>query len=392
VLVRLVGQAPLAATVYSLERLRCGACGQVFTAQEPEGVGPEKYDETAAAMIAQLKYGSGTPFYRLEQLQDQLGIPLPAATQWEVVEEAAELLKPARDELIRQAAQGEVVHNDDTSMRVLRLAREPSDERTGVFTSGIVSTGPGWKIALYFTGPQHAGENLADVLQQRIKLASSPIQMCDALSRNVPKMAAGVEILLANCLAHGRRQFVEVAANFPDQCRYVLEMLGQVYGHDAEARERSLTPAERLQFHQEHSSPVMEQLHHWLEAQFAERKTEPNSGLGKAITYLLRHWRPLTLFLRQSGAPLDNNIVERALKRAVLHRKNALFYRTLNGAQVGDLFMSLIHTCQLCGANSFDYLTELQRHAHEVATKPAEWMPWNYRETLERIVSLSDSA
>jgi transposase len=309
VLVRMVGQAPLAATVYSLERLRCGACGQVFTAQEPEGVGPEKYDETAAAMIAQLKYGSGTPFYRLEQLQGQLGIPLPAATQWEVVEEAAELLKPARDELIRQAAQGEVVHNDDTSMRVLRLTREPSDERTGVFTSGIVSTGQGWKIALYFTGPQHAGENLADVLQQRAQHASPPIQMCDALSRNVPKLAAGVEILLANCLAHGRRQFVEVAANFPDECRYVLEMLGQVYGHDAEARERGLKPEQRLQFHQEHSGPVMEQLHHWLEAQFAERKTEPNSGLGKAITYLLRHWRPLTLFLRQAGAPLDNNIV-----------------------------------------------------------------------------------
>ena len=153
-----------------------------------------------------------------------------------------------------------------------------------------------------------------------------------------------------------------------------------------------LTPDERLQFHQEHSGPVMEQLHRWLEAQFAERKTEPNSGLGKAITYLLRHWRPLTLFLRQAGAPLDNNIVERALKRAVLHRKNALFYRTLNGAQVGDLFMSLIHTCQLCGANSFDYLTELQRHAQELAAKPAEWMPWNYRETLERIVPLSDSA
>jgi len=387
VLVRMVGQAPLSATVYWLERLRCGACGQVFTAQEPEGVGPEKYDETAAAMIAQLKYGSGTPFYRLEQLQGQLGIPLPAATQWEVVEEAAELLKPARDELIRQAAQGEVVPNDDTSMRVLRLAREPSDQRTGVFTSGIVSTGYGRKIALYFTGRQHAGENLADVLQQRAQHAGPPIQMCDALARNVPKLAAGVEILLANCLAHGRRQFVEVAANFPDQCRYVLEMLGQVYGHDAEARERGLRPEERMQFHQAHSGSVMEKLHHWLEAQFAERKTEPNSGLGKAITYLLRHWRPLTLFLWQVGAPLDNNLVERALKRAVLHRKNALFYRTLNGAEVGDLFMSLIHTCQLCGANSFDYLTELQHHASELAAKPAEWMPWNYRETLERIVS-----
>jgi len=157
VLVRIVGQAPLAATVYSLERLRCGTCGQVFTAQEPEGVGPEKYDETAAAMIAQLKYGSGTPFYRLEKLEGQLGIPLPAATQWEVVEEAAEILKPARDELIRQAAQGEVVHNDDTSMKMLKLEREPGDERTGVFTSGIVSTGQGQKIALYFTGRQQRG-------------------------------------------------------------------------------------------------------------------------------------------------------------------------------------------------------------------------------------------
>jgi hypothetical protein len=277
-------------------------------------------------------------------------------------------------------------------MRVLHLAREPSDERTGVFTSGIVSTGQGWKIALYFTGRQHAGENLAEVLKQRARHLGPPIQMCDALSRNVPKLAAGVEILLANCLAHGRRQFVEVAANFPDQCRYVLEMLGQVYGRDAEARDRSLTPDQRLQFHQAHSGPVMEQLHHWLEAQFAERKTEPNSGLGKAITYLLRHWKALTLFLRKAGTPLDNNIVERALKRAVLHRKNALFYRTLNGADVGDLFMSLIHTCQLCGANSFDYLIELQRHAQRLAASPAEWMPWNYRETLDRIVSLSNSA
>jgi hypothetical protein len=196
-----------------------------------------------------------------------------------------------------------------------------------------------------------------------------------------------MEILLANCLAHGRRQFVEVAGNFPDECRYVLEMLGQVYGYDAEARQRGLTLAERLRFHQEHSASVMAELHRWLERQFAEKKTEPNSGLGKAITYLLRHWRPLTTFLREAGAPLDNNIVERALKRAVLHRKNALFYRTLNGAQVGDLFMSLIHTCQLSGVNSFEYLIELQRHAQQLALRPADWMPWNYRETLARLAA-----
>ncbi len=298
-------------------------------------------------MIAQLKYGSGTPFYRLEQLERHLGIPLPAATQWEVVEEAAEAIKPARDELLRQAAQGEVLHNDDTGMRVLRLAREAGDQRSGVFTSGIVATMQGRQIALYFTGPKHAGENLADVLKRRAAKLPPLIQMSDALSRNVPKLPAGVEMLLARCLAHGRRQFVEVAQNFPDQCRYVLETLGEVYGYDAEARERGLSPEERLRFHQEHSQPLMDKLHAWLEAQFAERKTEPNSGLGKAITYLLRHWKGLTLFLREARAPLDNNLVERALKRAVLHRKNALFYRTVNGAQVGDLFMSLIHTCRV---------------------------------------------
>lgn len=381
-LVRIVGQAPLAATVYELERLRCNACGQMFTAEEPAGVGSDKYDETAAAMIAQLKYGSGIPFYRLESLEHQLGIPLPAATQWEIVEEAAESIKPAHEELIRHAAQGGVFHNDDTGMRVLHIEREPSDERTGVFTSGIVSTGEGRNIALYFTGRQHAGENLADVLAERAAVLPAAIQMCDALSRNVPKLNAGAEILLANCLAHGRRQFVEVAPNFPDECRYVLEMLGRVYGVDAEAREHRLTPQQRLEAHQQRSAPVMEELHVWLERQFAEHRIEPNSRLGKAITYLLRHWRPLTLFLREAGAPLDNNIVERALKRAVLHRKNALFYRTLNGAAVGDLFMSLIHTCQLCDANSLEYLIELQRHAQELAAHPAEWMPWNYRDAL----------
>jgi transposase len=382
-LVRVVGQAPLAATVYALDRLRCNLCGEVFAAPEPEGIGAEKYDETTAAMIALLKYGSGMPFYRLERLEQLLGIPLPASTQWEIAEEAAEMIKAARDELIRQAAQGEVLHNDDTSMRVLRLAREPSDDRTGVFTSGIVSTREGRRIALYFTGRQHAGENLRDVLEHRTADLARPLQMCDALSRNTPKLTDGAEILLANCLAHGRRQFIEVAANFPEPCRYVLESLGAVYRYDAEARDAKLSPGERLQLHQQHSSPVMEQLHEWLEAQFALKQVEPNSGLGKAITYLLRHWKGLTAFLREAGAPLDNNICERALKRAVLHRKNALFYRTLHGAEAGDLFMSLIHTCELAGTNPFDYLTGLQRHARELADNPSAWMPWNYHERTQ---------
>jgi len=175
---------------------------------------------------------------------------------------------------------------------------------------------------------------------------------------------------------------VDVVENFPEECRYVLETLRSVYHTDALARERKLAPEERLRFHQEHSGPLMKELHQWMEAQFAEHKTEPNSGLGKAISYLLNHWKKLTLFLEQPGAPIDNNVVERALKKAILNRRNALFYKTLNGAGVGDLFMSLIHTCELNGANPFEYLTELQRHSADLSVHPAEWMPWNYRETL----------
>jgi transposase len=383
-LVRVVGQAPIEATVFEMERLRCNACGQVFTAEVPETAGEDKYDVTAVAMIAVLKYSTGVPFKRQQRLEAQLGIPLPAATQWELVAAAAKQLRPILEELIRQAAQGTVLHNDDTGMRILQLAREPGDNRTGIFTSGIISMVGAWRVALFFTGPKHAGENIAEVLKRRAGELPAPIQMCDALSRNTPK---SVETLLANCLAHGRRQFIELVDSFPEECRYVLETLRGVYRNDASAREQKLSPEERLRFHQEHSGPLMKQLHDWMEAQFAEHKTEPNSGLGKAISYLLNHWAKLTLFLRQAGAPIDNNIVERALKKAILNRKNALFYKTVNGAWVGDLFMSLIHTCELNGANPFDYLTELQRHAEALQPVPADWMPWNYRDTLARLAA-----
>lgn len=118
--------------------------------------------------------------------------------------------------------------------------------------------------------------------------SAAPIQMCDALSRNTPKLNNGLKILLANCIAHGRRQFVEVAENFPEECGYVLESLGMVYGNEALTREQGLDAEARLRFHQQYSGPLMEQLHAWLREQLAAAKTEPNSGLGRAISYLLK--------------------------------------------------------------------------------------------------------
>ncbi|NNK07849.1 MAG: IS66 family transposase [Myxococcales bacterium] len=391
-LVRVRGQAPLQATVYELERLRCNLCGEVFRAQAPEGVGKKKYDEGSASMIGLLKYGSGLPFNRLERLEGNLGIPLPASTQWSLVRDAARVLVAAFDELMRQAAQGDIIYNDDTSTKILellkenqRLVQENSKERVGIFTTAIVATCGDHKIAVFLTGRQHAGENLTEVLQKRASELEAPIQMCDGLSRNEPK---DFETLLANCMTHGRRKFVAVVDSFPEECRYVLESLRQVYRHDAIARKEVMSPERRLRFHQDHSAEIMRALKGWMNEQLEQKKVEPNSSLGVAFSYMLNRWEKLTLFLRQPGAPLDNNICERALKKAILHRKNALFYKTKNGAHVGDIFMSLIYTAELSGANPFDYLTELLKHPEELQRSPCEWMPWNY----QTAVAVADAA
>lgn len=378
-LVRIVGRPPLEATVYQLKALRCNLCLEVFPAPAPPEAGPGKYDQTAVSMIALLKYGTGVPFNRQQRLERYLGIPLPASTAWELVATAAHKLMPVWEELIWQAAQGEIVYNDDTNMKIVCFVREVSDQRTGLFTSGIVSIRGSHRIALFFTGRQHAGENLADVLRQRNEELGPPIQMCDALSRNAPGQ---FEVILGNCMAHARRHFIDVVHAFPDQCRYVLETFREVFHYDELAREQEMDAGQRLTYHQQHSQPLMDELKVWCNQQFDQRIVEPNSGLGKAIRYLFNHWDALTLFLRQVNAPISSNIVERALKKTVLNRKNSLFYRTQNGARVGDLFMSLIYTAELCDANPFDYLTQLQRHAEEVARAPARWLPWNYLNTL----------
>ena len=397
VLVRFVGRAPVQATVYRTQKLRCHLCGKLFTAPLPEGIGENKYDHTVASMIGLLKYGSGLPFNRLERLQGNCEVPLAASTQWEIVHAAASLITPAYEELIRQAAQGEVVYNDDTTVRILELMGQrvrkkppPDDEhdpkRTGLFTSGVVATRGGVRIAMFFSGRQHAGENLAGVLQHRCAELESPVQMCDGLSRNLP---GELETILANCLAHGRRHFVELHDCFPEECRHVIEAFKVIYRNEKVARQKSMSGEERLAWHQAQSQPAMNGLHTWLQRQFSDKLVEPNSALGGAISYLLKRWDSLTLFLRKAGAPLDNNACERALKKSILHRKNSMFYKTRNGARTGDMYMSLIYTCELSGANAFDYLNQLQLHTEAVQQSPGQWMPWNYRENMTNV---SDAA
>ncbi len=381
--IHLQGQPPVTAIIHELEVLRCNLCGKTFTAPLPPEAGMEKYDPSVGVMVGLLRYGSGMPFYRLEQWQRSLGVPLAASTQWELVDAVARVIQPVGDHLTARAAQAPTVFNDDTTMRVGALRREIRAEvkpaRTGIFTTGLVSHDPDHAIGLFFTGRQHAGENLDAVLRHRSPHLPPPLQMCDGLSRNEPKESP---TLLACCLAHGRRGFVEVAHNFPEECRHVLESLRAVYRFDAQAKEQGLNSEERLCFHQAHSQPVMDELKTWMQQQLEERKVEPNSGLGDAIGFLQRHWLSLTRFLTEPGAPLDNNVCERSLKMAILHRKNSLAYKTERGAKVGDLFMSLIQTCRLNRLNPFDYFMALVHHPKEVLAHPEQWLPWKFSATL----------
>ena len=387
--VKVVGQAPLGATVYKLQCLRCRLCEAIFTAALPEAVASvPKYDASCASMLAILRYGSGMPFYRLEGLQASLNVPLPDATQWDIVSKALPGPRWAFEELIHQAAQAPLLHNDDTTARILSLKAErakaeaagKTPEARAVNTSSILAVvREDRMVALYFTGHAHAGTNLAQVLVHRARELEPPMQMCDALSSNIPAELATV---LGNCLCHGRRGVVEVLEHFPQACRHVIKIIAKVYDNDASCRKEKMSPEQRLTFHQEHSGPLMDGLKTWMTEQFDQHQVEPNSGLGEALRYLLKHWNELTLFLRKAGAPLDNNVCERALKRAIRHRKNSLFYKTLDGAKVGDIYMSLIHTCELCGVNPFEYLQALQLHAEQVKATAAQWLPWNYREQL----------
>lgn len=383
--IRITGAAPLQATVYELEKLRCNLCGAIFTATLPESAGQRKYDPSAASMIALLKYGSGLPFNRIEGLQANLGIPLPSSTQWDIIDETVPLFQPVYLEMINQAAQGEVFFNDDTTMKILTLIKENQrgdPTRKGMFTTGIVSVSGERKIALFFTGRNHAGENMDKVLAHRQPGLGPPLQMCDALERNVPK---DFKVILLNCMVHGRRNFVDEVVSFPEECSYVIDTMAEVYKFEAVTREENMTAEQRLQFHKDKSGPLMEELHIWLNSQIEERKVEPNSSLGQAIDYMLNRWEKLTGFLRIPGAPLDNNTCERALKKAILNRKNSLFYKTERGAAIGDMFISFIYTCQLSGANPLEYLTAIQENASLAHATPEAWMPWNYRDAIPRV-------
>jgi transposase len=387
--IRIDGHALLSAIRYELQKLRCSACGQIFTAPLPSEAGAQKYSPRARAVLGVSRYYLGLPFYRIEGYQAMLGTPMPDATQWDQIEMLAASCYGVFSYLETLAAQGELIHQDDTSVRILTLIKENqqiraqaaaqglsrAQERTGMFTTALVVRVGERLICLYYSGRAHAGENLAVLLEQREADLEPPLAMSDALSRN--EVQEGL-VIRCHCLAHGRRQFSDIEAVFPTECRVVLDALKQVFDHDEEARDQQMSPEARWTYHQAYSQPLMDELKEWLDKQIADRLVEPNSSLGQAVSYMQKHWETLTRFLQIEGAPLDNNLVERALKLFIRQRKNSLFYQSEHSAKIASVLTSLIMTCLYAGVNVIDYFVALQEHRAEVFADPAAWLPWTY--------------
>jgi transposase len=381
---RITGQPWLNVDIYKPERLRCPVCQKIFTAKLPEEIYKEsRVDSTAKAIVSILKYRGGVPFYRQEQIQTIFGNPISDSEIWNMTRDVANHANPVFIELCQLAANFECIHNDDTTARILELMKENeilNPERTGIFTSAILAKQGDKQIAMFFTGRKHAGENLNDILDWRDEEMPIPIQSCDALSRNLPK---DHQTLVGYCNAHVRRKFYEIASFWPKECLKIVSGFDLVFLNDKVAKDRNLTSQDRLEWHQEKSAPIMGNIKEYCEDLIAKKQVEPNSSFGKAINYLRNHWEGFTLFLRIPNVPISNNDDERLMKRAVLNRKNAYFFKNQVGAKIGDILMSIIETCVLNEVNPYNYFIALQKNTLKVIENPKSWLPWNYNEALK---------
>ena len=304
--IRITGSAPLSAVVHETQKLRCGACGKIFEASF-EGKNAPKYDEKAHAIIALLKYKASIPFYRLSKIQKQLFTPMPASTQWDLMENLGNILLSVWQALIRVAAEGRLFYQDDTKAKILDFLKENKKNknskkfRKGIYTTGIISElNNGRKIVLFFTGRKYSGENLTEVLSKR-DTTDVPVIMSDALSTNNIKTQ---EVLTAYCNVHGRRKFFDLGKKFEAESTWIVDKISEIYKAEKETKEKNLSPEERLAYHQKISGPIMDEIKNWCDKVFDEKLVEPTSTLGQSVKYLQKHWEGLTEFLRTAGTPL----------------------------------------------------------------------------------------
>ena len=385
-LVRVRGTPLASATRYNLQKLRCAICEIIYTAPLPAGVSDKKYDANFIAMLMINQYFMSVPLYRQDRLQNHLGVPLPASTQWDVMVAFEPMLKALYQALSQDAANGVALCYDDTSVKIMseikaaKTAKKGEKSQHTCFTTGIVSLHEEHRTYLYITDNRTAGKCIAEIMAMRDADLDPPIMMCDALSANIPQGIADDLYILCFCLVYARRQFYELPKGYDDVADKVIGLIGTIYDH--EAHTKGFSAEKRLAYHQEKSTPIMAELKLYLEEQKLE--FEPNSVAGNAIDYILSRWTELSQFLRHPHAPLDTNIVERALKLVIQVRKSCMFYKSLSSAAFASYVQSALYSAAQNEINPCEYLCALIDNEQAVIQNPTEWLPWRYKKMLKQ--------
>lgn len=388
VLMRVTGNAPLSCHKHVAQQYRCNACGEIHTAKLPEHVttdGPrdQQYGYSARSVMCISKYFAGSPFYRQENINGLLGTSIAASTIFDQCEKVANALNPVFKAIKREAANASLFYLDDTTNRILeqkpvmKKSRDGRERlRSGIYTSAVLAiTDDDRRLVLFQTNVGHAGEFMQEILDARDSARSPPLLMSDALSAN---HVLGHEFEKSLCNAHGRRMFVELIDQSPDEVVYALEQYQHAWVNEVHCVDNALTAEQRRDYHKAHSLTHLQTLQAWCHEKLDSDAVESNSNLGKAMRYFIRHFEGLSAFCRIPYAPVDNNEIERLIKLIVRARKNSLFFKTAVGAEISDIITSMLAICNESEVNAFDYLNAVQRNQAAVKTSPEKWLPWNY--------------
>ena len=393
--IRFTGQSSTRATGLNYEIWRCGGCSAYFPAPLPPTIqndgGTSRVGYSAAAIISISKYLYGTPWARQERIGAMMEIDLPDSTQCEQSYRVAKAGMPVYGRFFIEAALAGLFYSDDTGNKILNLkfeqkVRRTTGEtvtRTGVHTACVVAVLPdGKEIVIYKTAIIHAGELMDEVLINRPKELPAPYHMSDGHAANPPTVRP---VISGECNCHARRKVEDKQASWRKVWDYVKSIYKHVYKIEKQAKTQQLSSEDRMALHHCESLPIMKAMFQWMQDCLNNKTVEPNSNLGNVFEYFLVREKGLTAFCFHPGFPLDNNHCENAQKLVALHRKNAEYFRTLRGACVGDVIMSLGATLERCGGNILHYLIALQRYEAEVADRPQDFMPWNYIETVKKL-------
>ena len=389
VVINITGSPLASAKKYIIEKLRCALCGTLFVAEAPEEMNSQKkYDERFAAMLMINKYFMAVPLFRQQTLQDMLGVPLPSSTQWGIIKSYEPVLASVFEALVKDGANADGFHIDDTSAKILSIIKEKTDatrKTSGCFTTGLVTIRDDYQSVIYMTNDETAGKTFAPLWAYRDEGLPEPFIMADALTANIPNDIEEDLYLMCYCLVHARRNFYALGCGYDDVVDTVIDLISKLYDNDAQTKE--MTADKRLKYHQKYSQSIMDELKKHLKKY--ESQFEPNSAPGKAIEYMMSRWTELTQFLRHTKIPIDNNIAERILKIPIRVRKNSMFYKTLSSAKLASYVQSLLYSAAHNDINPFEYMKTVLTHKDIVAESPDNWLPWNYKKALQ---DLEDSS